>query len=40
LCRGKKKGRRRKDEITLFKSTGIALEDLAAALLVWRAIGG
>jgi ornithine cyclodeaminase len=36
LCRGKKQGRRRRDEITLFKSTGVALEDLAAALLVWR----
>jgi ornithine cyclodeaminase len=35
LCRGKKKGRRRESEITLFKSTGIALEDLAAAMLVW-----
>src|SRR5581483_2772111 len=30
LCRGKAKGRKRKDEITLFKSTGLALEDLAA----------
>jgi ornithine cyclodeaminase len=38
LCRGKKQGRRRRDEITLFKSTGIALEDLAAALLVWRGL--
>jgi ornithine cyclodeaminase len=36
LCRGKKRGRTRKAEITLFKSTGLALEDLAAALLVWR----
>jgi ornithine cyclodeaminase/alanine dehydrogenase-like protein (mu-crystallin family) len=36
LCRGKKKGRKRKDEITLFKSTGVAVEDLAAAMLVWR----
>jgi ornithine cyclodeaminase len=36
LCRGKKQGRRRSDEITLFKSTGVALEDLAAALMVWR----
>jgi alanine dehydrogenase len=36
LCRGKVKGRRRKDEITLFKSVGTALEDLAAAMLVWR----
>ena len=38
LCRGKKKGRKRKDEITLFKSTGLALEDLAAATLVWRGL--
>ncbi len=38
LCRGKKKGRKRRDEITLFKSTGIAIEDLAAALLVWRSL--
>ena len=39
LCRGDVKGRRRKDEVTLFKSTGVALEDLAAAMLVWRALG-
>jgi ornithine cyclodeaminase len=38
LCRGKAKGRKRKDEITLFKSTGLALEDLAAATLVWNAL--
>ena len=38
LCRGKAKGRRRRDEITLFKSTGLALEDLAAAMLVWRGL--
>jgi ornithine cyclodeaminase len=38
LCRGKKKGRKRKDEITLFKSTGLALEDLAAAMLVWNGL--
>ena len=36
LCRGKKKGRARRDEITLFKSVGTAVEDLAAAMLVWR----
>jgi ornithine cyclodeaminase len=35
LCRGTVKGRRRKDEITLFKSVGTAIEDLAAAMLVW-----
>ena len=38
LCRGKEKGRKRKDEITLFKSTGLAIEDLAAAMLVWNAL--
>ena len=38
LCRGKAKGRRRKDEITLFKSVGNAVEDLAAAMLVWRGL--
>jgi alanine dehydrogenase len=38
LCRGKAKGRKRKDEITLFKSTGLALEDLAAAVLVWNSL--
>jgi ornithine cyclodeaminase len=38
LCRGKAKGRKRRDEITLFKSTGLALEDLAAAVLVWNAL--
>jgi ornithine cyclodeaminase len=36
LCRGTKKGRRRATEITLFKSVGTAVEDLAAAMLVWR----
>ncbi len=36
LSRGKAKGRKRKDEITLFKSVGNAIEDLAAAMLVWR----
>jgi len=38
LCRGKAKGRKRRDEITLFKSTGLALEDLAAAMLVWNGL--
>ncbi len=33
LTRGEKKGRMRSDEITLFKSVGTALEDLAAAEL-------
>ena len=36
LCRGKVAGRKRKDEITLFKSVGTAIEDLAAAMLIWR----
>lgn len=36
LCRGKAKGRRRASEITLFKSVGTAIEDLAAAMLVWQ----
>jgi len=40
LCRGKAKGRRRKDDITLFKSVGTAIEDLAAAMLVWQRLGG
>jgi ornithine cyclodeaminase len=33
---GKAPGRRGSDEITLFKSLGIAVEDLAAAHLVWK----
>jgi len=33
LCRGERAGRAAPDEITLFKSVGTALEDLAAALL-------
>jgi ornithine cyclodeaminase len=36
LCRGEIAGRRTADEITLFKSAGSAVEDLAAAILVWR----
>ena len=36
LCRGVAKGRESADEITVFKSVGTALEDLAAAILVWR----
>lgn len=36
LCRGKAKGRSSAKEITLFKSVGTAIEDLAAAMLVWR----
>jgi len=34
LCRGECRGRQHDDEITLFKSVGAALEDLAAAELV------
>ena len=36
LCRGEKKGRASATEITLFKSVGNALEDLAAARMVHR----
>ena len=35
LCRGETGGRRNRDEITLFKSCGTAIEDLAAATLVY-----
>jgi ornithine cyclodeaminase/alanine dehydrogenase-like protein (mu-crystallin family) len=35
LCRGTVAGRTSADEITLFKSIGTAIEDLAAAGLVW-----
>ncbi|MGP0094298.1 MAG: ornithine cyclodeaminase family protein [Xanthobacteraceae bacterium] len=40
LCRGEEKGRKRPADITLFKSVGSALEDLAAAMLVWRSLIG
>jgi len=36
LCRGTVSGRRGPEEITLFKSVGTALEDLAAAVLVYQ----
>jgi ornithine cyclodeaminase/alanine dehydrogenase-like protein (mu-crystallin family) len=39
LARGTHAGRASEDEITLFKSVGTAIEDLAAAMLVWRRIG-
>ena len=39
LCRGTHPGRAPADEITMFKSVGTAIEDLAAAMLVWRRIG-
>jgi ornithine cyclodeaminase/alanine dehydrogenase-like protein (mu-crystallin family) len=35
LCGGAK-GRERAEEITLFKAVGAAIEDLAAAMLVWK----
>ncbi len=38
LCRGRHAGRSGRDEITLFKSVGTAIEDLAAAILVWRSL--
>ncbi len=38
LCRGVVPGRTNRDEITLFKSIGAAIEDLAAAMLVWRGV--
>jgi ornithine cyclodeaminase len=34
LCKGKHPGRTRADEVTLFKSVGTAIEDLAAAKLM------
>ena len=37
LCRGEVPGRRSLDEITLFKSVGTGLEDLAAAILATEA---
>jgi ornithine cyclodeaminase len=36
LVRGRAEGRRSPEEITLFKSVGTAIEDLAAAVLVYR----
>lgn len=38
LCRNAVKGRKKAAEITLFKSTGIAAGDLAAAIAVWQAL--
>jgi alanine dehydrogenase len=38
LCRAEKKGRTGNMQITLFKSVGTAIEDLAAAMLVWRGL--
>lgn len=36
LCRKEKEGRQSEEEITFFKSTGHALEDLSAALFVYK----
>ena len=38
LCRHGSQGRTRASELTLFKSTGSAIEDLAAAILVWKGL--
>ncbi len=38
LCRGSVVVDRAADDITLFKSVGTAIEDLAAAMLVWRQV--
>lgn len=40
LARGEKQGRQNADEITLFKSVGAALEDLAAGIAVYKAMNG
>ena len=40
LCRGAVGGRAAAGEITLFKSVGSAIEDLAAAALVWSDVAG
>ncbi|MGX7705596.1 bifunctional Delta(1)-pyrroline-2-carboxylate/Delta(1)-piperideine-2-carboxylate reductase [Methylobacterium sp. Gmos1] len=38
LCRGEAPGRRSRDAITVFKSVGAAIEDLAAAAAVWESL--
>ena len=40
LCRGAVEGRGSPETITLFKSVGASLEDLAAATLAWRRLAG
>jgi ornithine cyclodeaminase/alanine dehydrogenase-like protein (mu-crystallin family) len=40
LCRQRHRGRGSAAEITLFKSVGTAIEDLAAAILVWQRVKG
>ncbi len=39
LCRGTAKGRKTADEITLFKSAGTAIEDLATAIMLYQKAG-
>ncbi len=38
LCRGEAPGRPSPEAITVFKSVGAAIEDLAAAAAVWEAL--
>lgn len=38
LCAGQDAGRQNDSEVTLFKSVGLALEDLAAASLAWQSL--
>ena len=40
LCRGDVEGRRSREEITLFKSVGASIEDLAAAVAVYERLAG
>lgn len=40
LCRGDAPGRASREERTVFKSVGTALEDLAAAILAWESAAG
>ena len=40
LERGERRGRQGRDEITVFKSVGASLEDLAAAIEIWSRSGG
>jgi alanine dehydrogenase len=40
LCKGTLRFERKPDDITLFKSVGAAVEDLVAAMLVWKMIAG
>jgi len=39
LCRGEVPGRHGASEITIFKSVGTAIEDLAAAVQIWKKLG-